>query len=383
MPHTRVVRVAFLLVTIPILAAAQDAASTPASQWHYGAFADGAYLYDVNSPANHLFKDRGTAFYVDAPVLNMAAVSLKKDASDQSRWGMEFTVQGGKDSETFGFSAVAPNLAGSRWLRHLGPTDLSYLAPVGNGLTIQGGIFSSLVGYDSLYRKDNLSYTMPWGADFTPYLMIGVNVSYPFTPKFTGTVFVINDYFHLANPNNVPTSGGQAAYKVSEHTTVKETAMYGPHQADTALEFWRFLSDTIAEWKTDRFTTALEYQVSEEKVARSGSPRALWMSSQLPLHWSPRGPVSLTVRPEVAWDRNGRWTGEPQFVKAITSTFEYRVPYRAAKAVVRLEHRYDNSHGTGGGFFNDGFLPSGVPGLKPSQHLFVAAIILTLEGSHR
>ena len=378
-------RFVFALPICAALLAAQDtpAPSAPAPPWHYGAFADGAYLYDFNSPANHLFRDRGTGFYVDAPVLNMAAVYLKKDASEQSRWGMELTFQAGKDSEVFGFSSVEPNLPGSKWLRHLGPTDLSYLAPVGKGLTIQGGIFSSLIGYDSLYRKDNLSYTMPWGADYTPYLMLGVNASYPFTPKLTGTVFVVNDYFHLANPNNTPSSGGQVAYKATDHTTLKETAMYGPHQSDTALEFWRFLSDTIAEWKTDRYITAFEFQVSEEKVAMPAHPRALWLSSQLPLHWSPRGPVAVTVRPEFAWDRNGRWTGDPQFVKAIAETFEYRIPYRAAKAVIRLEHRYDNSHGAGGGFFDDGYVAIGALKRKAGQHLFVAGLIVTVEGSHK
>ncbi len=85
---------------------------------------------------------------------------------------MEFTLQGGQDSRIFGFSATAPNLLGSEWLRHLGPTDVSYFAPVGKGLTVQAGIFSSFIGYDSLYAKDNFNYTRPWGADFTPYLMM-------------------------------------------------------------------------------------------------------------------------------------------------------------------------------------------------------------------
>jgi hypothetical protein len=354
-------------------------AAAPAPLWHFLAFADGAYIVDFNFPANHLFRNRGTTAYVNEPVLNMSAAYLHKDTSEQSRWGMDLTLQAGKDSEAFGFSPVAPNLAGSRWLRHLGPTNVSYLSPVGRGLTIQGGIFNSFIGYDSLYSKDNLNYTRPWGADFTPYLMMGVNASYPFTSKLTAALFVISDYFHLAHPNNVPSSGGQVAYKANAHTTLKQTVLYGPHQADTSLEFWRFLSDSIAEWKTERFTTAFEYQVGTEGVAVPGSPRALWSASQLPIHWNPPGPFSATVRPEFAWDRDGRWTGSQQFIKAITSTLEYRVPYRHASAIFRIEHRYDNSHGTGGGFWRGDYLPTGVPALTPSQHLLAFALILTWE----
>ena len=113
----------------------------------------------------------------------MAGAYLKKKASELSRWGAEVLVQGGKDEEIFGFSATAPNLAGADVLGHFGLANVSYLAPVGTGLTIQGGIFASFIGYDSLYAKDNMNYTRPWGADFTPYLMTGVNASYAVSDK--------------------------------------------------------------------------------------------------------------------------------------------------------------------------------------------------------
>jgi hypothetical protein len=358
------------------------AAAAPSEpQWQYGGFIDAAYLWDSNDPSNHLFRSRGTAYKVDEPILNMTAAYARKTAVESSRWGFEVTVQGGQDTRVFGFSATAPNLAGSDFLRHLGPTDVSYLAPVGDGLTLQAGIFSSFIGYDSLYAKDNLNYTRPWGADFTPYLMMGINASYPFSQKLTGTVFLVNDYFHLADPNSVPSSGAQLAYKASEHTTVKQTLLWGPHQSNTALEYWRFLSDSIVEWKTDRITTAFEYHVGEEKVTVPGTPRALWMAGQLPVHWVFNKHWSVTVRPEVYWDRDGRLTGFSQTVKANTTTLEYRIPYRQAAALVRLEHRVDDSRGPGGGFFNDGQVQPGVVGLKPTQHLLVLGVILTYDAS--
>jgi hypothetical protein len=358
--------------------------ASPVTIWQYGGFVDAGYLHDFNDPANHLFRSRGTTFHVNEVDLNMTALYLRKVASEGSRWGTEVTLQAGSDSEVFGFSATAPNLDGARWLRHLGPTDVSYLAPVGKGLTIQSGIFSSFIGYDSLYAKDNFNYTRPWGADFTPYLMLGVNAQYPLTTKLAATVFVINDYFHLAHPNNIPSLGGQIASKPTEHLTLKQAVLYGPHQSNTELEFWRFLSDSIAEWKRDPATIAFEYQISEEKVATAGNPRALWMSAQLPVHWIFDKHWSATVRPEVAWDRNGRWTGFSQTVKAVTSTIEYRIPYRAASAIIRLEHRRDDSRGPGGGFFNDGVVGPGGPGLTPAQHLLGLGVIVTFDSSfHR
>lgn len=356
-------------------------ADTASSELQYGGFVDGGYLYDSNDPANHLFRSRGTTFHVNETDLNMAAVYLRKAASGSSRWGTELTLQAGKDSEVFGFSATAPNLEGAKWLRHLGPTDVSYLAPLGKGLTIQAGIFNSFIGYDSLYAKDNFNYTRPWGADFTPYLMMGVNAQYPFTNKLTGTVFVLSGYFHLAHANNVPSSGGQLAYKATEHLNLKQTMLYGPHQSDTSLEFWRFLSDSIAEWKGKRFTGAFEYIAGEEKVASAGNPRAWWMSGQMPLHWVLGKGFSATLRPEVFWDSDGRVTGFRQTVKGNTTTLEYRIPYRHATAIFRLEHRIDDSRGRDGGFFTDGNLPAGIPRLTPTQNLLAISVILTFDSS--
>jgi hypothetical protein len=347
--------------------------------WQYGGFVDVGYLLDFNHPANKIFRSRGAAWHVDDLHLNVAGAYLKKQASEESRWGVELTAQAGKDAEVFGFSATAPNIGGYKFLRHLGPTNVSYLAPVGKGLTVQGGIFSSLIGYDSLYAKDNFAYTRPWGADVTPYLMLGVNASYPFTEKLTGTVFVVNGYWHLANANRVPSSGGQLAYQASPRVMVKETVLFGPHQSNTAFTFRRFLSDTIVEHKTDRVTVAFEHITSTERVDAPGRPRALMMSGQLPVHWAINNRWSATVRPEVFWDPDGRWTLARQTVKAVTTTLEYRLPYRWTNTILRLEHRWDDSRGPDGGFFRGAEVRPGVVGLTPTQHLLIFGLMFTFD----
>ena len=350
-------------------------------EWQYGGFVDVGRLTSSTSPSNHLFRNRGTTPRVDEWDVNITGAYLKKVPSESSRAGVELTVQGGHDSEVFGFSATAPNVGGADWLRHFGPTNVSYLAPFGNGLTIQGGIFASLIGYDGLYAKDNFNYTRPWTGDYTPYFMLGVNASYPVTPRLTVTALVVNGYWHLAHANDVPSVGGQLAYKATDRITIKETVLYGPHQADTDLKYWRLFSDTILERKTGLVTAAFEYQLGTEGVATAGDPRALWMAAQAPVKWIVAGPWSIVVRPEFAWDRDGRWIGAPQSVKALTSTVEYRRTVGHARAIVKLEYRVDDSRGVGGGFFAAPDLRPGVPSLTPTQHLFGVGLIFTFDGS--
>jgi hypothetical protein len=209
--------------------------------------------------------------------------------------------------------------------------------------------------------------------------MFGANASYSFNERWTGTVFIINEYFHLQNTNSLPSYGGQVLYKPNSAWSFKETIYYGPDQANTSMEFWRLFSDSIAEWKGGVLTLAVEYQVGTEVLAVPGAPRIFWTAAQLPIHWQIGGPWALTVRPEVYWDRNGRLTGSEQLIRAVTTTVEYRMPYQWTNTIMRLEYRYDESTGPGGGFFKGNEISPGVIGLTPAQHMIIAGLIVTFD----
>lgn len=349
------------------------------SQWRYGGFVDLGYSLDFNFPENHLFRNRGTTPRVNELDFNMGGAYIRKGASEHSRWGAELLVQGGQDSKEFGFGTNLPHVQGSDTLRHFGRANISYLAPVGNGLTLQTGLFNSLIGYESLYAKDNFNYTRSWIADYSPYLMFGANAIYPFNDRWTGAVFVINEYFHLQNANDLPSYGAQAAYKADPSWTMKETLYYGPDQSNTSLEFWRFFSDTIVEWKGKAVTIAGQYQVGTQKNATAlGNPRLMYMGAALHMRWHIKKPWFVALRPEVYSDPNGLMTGSDQFIWAVTGTAEYRFPYKGVNSIFRLEFRHDNSTGPGGGFFKGG---GNI--LTPSQNLLIFSVIWTFDSPCR
>jgi hypothetical protein len=72
------------------------------------------------------------------------------------------------------------------------------------------------------------------------------------------------------------------------------------------------------------------------------------------------GRWSVAVRPEVYWDPQGRMTEHEQLIWANTSTLEYKRHLGRQLIIVRLEHRYDRSTGSQGGFFSQGFPLTGV-----------------------
>jgi len=365
--------------TAPVSGSA-NSTETVTTDWHYGAYLDVSYIVNFNFPDNDLWRSRSTASHHNKVAPNMALAYVRKDATESSRWGMELGVQGGYDSKEFAFLPGGKNVDGADVLRHLHRANASYLAPVGKGLTITAGLFNSLLGYESLYAKDNANYTRSWMADYTPYMMFGVNAKYPVNENLTVVAFVINGYAHLSHPNDLPSYGVQWSYTMTPRLTATQTTYWGPDQANSSLEFWRLYGNQILEWKGDDVTIAASYDIGTECIANQpGSPRTFSMSSNMVVRWHIAGPWSVALRPEFYWDRNGRWTGSEQFVKAITSTVEYRFPYRWTNTMVRFEYRYDESTGVGGGFFKNGEISPGVLRLAPSQHLFLVGVLLTFD----
>jgi hypothetical protein len=143
------------------------------------------------------------------------------------------------------------------------------------------------------------------------------------------------------------------------------------------------LQEKLAEFAEAPGASALTlfcgYIYSGERIDAPGGPDALMMAGQMPVHWALNKRWSATIRPEVFWDRDGWWTLARQTVKAFTTTLEYRIPYRQANAILRLEHRYDDSRGRDGGFFRGGEVLPGVLGLTPTQHLLTFGLIFTFD----
>ena len=345
--------------------------------WHYGAYLDVSYDLNFNFPDNHRWRSRTTTNHTNEFAPNMALAYARKDPTSASRWGTEFGLQGGYDTEDFAFLQGEPKVDGHDVWRHFHRANVSYLAPVGGKeLTVTAGLFNSLIGYESLYAKDNYNYTRSWMADNTPYMMFGVKASYPVSDELIATLYVVNSYYHLAHPNDQPSYGVDVEWKATSRLTVTENIYYGPDQANTALEFWRLYSNFNTEWKGDDLILAWSYDFGTENIAtQPGSPRAFVMASALYTQWHIAGPWTVAVRPEFYWDRNGRWTGNQQFVKAITNTVEYKIPYRWTNTILRLEYRYDESTGKQGGFFTNGNFSNGQPRLTPGQNLLIFSLL--------
>ncbi len=361
-----------------------QSSSEPArSLWHYGAYLDLSYPIDFNFPDNRRWRSKVTTQRVNELTPNMVLGYVRKDADELSRWGMEFAVQGGYD-----ITGQVPNASlrhGQAYgdadaLSHFARANVSYLAPVGTGLKLTAGLFNSFIGYESFYAKDNFNYTRSYLPDYSPYFMFGVAAEYQINEALKSAFYVINRYNYLSYPNNLPSYGTQFRWVASSSITLTQNFYYGPDQSNTDLRYWRFFSDSSVQWKRGDVTIALVYDVGTERaIPEAGGQRGFWTGSAIYTHWQFTQRWAAAVRPELYYDPDGIMTGARQFIKAVTTTLEYKLPIAATITRLRMEYRYDDSTGSQGGFFSDGETSSGAIGLVQAQHLLIFAILWSYD----
>ena len=345
--------------------------------WDYGLYLDVGYNANFNDPENNLWRSKGTTFRVNRPEMNLAMGFVSKEATARSRWGMEFGLQAGVDTENLVPQpppASNEPVSNADSLRHLYRANGTYQFPIGNGLPVTAGLINSYIGYESYLAIQNINYTRGYLLDFVPYFMIGVQAGYPVSEPLDISLFAVNGWNYLANPNDLPSFGFQSIWRISPQFTYTQNFYYGPDQEDTSVTYWRFFSDSIIEWKIDRFVLAGAIDFGTEKQADvTGNPRFNWASGALWFGWHVRGPWHVGLRSEFFSDSDGIATGSEQEIYAFTGTLEYALsPVDANTIVFALEYRYDHSSGAEGGFFK-----GDTNRLVADQHQVLIAVMWT------
>jgi hypothetical protein len=345
------------------------------SLWHYGAYLDVNYAPDLSTPRSVPFRDKLTTNRLNQVSPDLGMVYLNKATSTDSPWGFELSGQAGYD--TNGQLPSTMPLVGANVLRYFSRANVSYQTEIGNGLKFNGGLMNSFIGYESFYAKDNINYTRAWGSDYSPYFLIGVGASYPVNDKIDTGFYIVSDYNYLQEVNTQPKYATQFTYRINDHLKWMENAFVGPEQTNTAFQYWRGFLNSMLEWSQDNWTLAYVLDGGSQRTMAANRVQDLYVASAVYGRWNFDGPWTLGVRPEIYYDPNGLQTGNIQFIKAISTTLEYRFNEAGFTNRVRLEYRYDNSTGTQGGFYG----PSGIDGpLIEGQSLIYLVLMMSYDG---
>ena len=226
--------------------------------------------------------------------------------------------------------------AGVEVVKHFQQAYVSYLAPVGSGLSFDVGKFVTQHGAEVIEAKDNWNYSrsllFAWAI---PYYHMGARVGYTPNDKVTLGATVNNGWNNVQDNNPQKTYGVQAVIKPIPSVSIVQNYMGGPEQPDNG-EDWRHLADTtIMYTANDKFSVMGNYDYGRDRVAGetvTWQGVALYAKGQLTPYFA------LVPRYEYFNDEDGFTTAAAQKLQEFTLTAELK---HSQGLIMRLEYRRD------------------------------------------
>lgn len=318
--------------------AGQDPAPAPAaapSFWQsieFNGFVDGYYEWAFNKSPLQL---RNFDINHNSFSLNYAEVALIKAASDTSRAG--FRVDFGAGDTATLVNAFEPG--GADYLKYVQQAYISYLAPVGKGLTIDFGKFVTPHGAEVIESKDNYNYSR--GLLFAlaiPYYHTGARLGYTVNDKVSVTGYLVNGWNSVKDNNGDKTVGIGLATKPTAKLSVNGTYMVGKEQAADANGGVRSLFDVVASYAaTDKLSVIANFDYGHDSVDDAAVD---WYGLALGAKYQANDKWAFSPRYEIFKDSDGLATGVAQTVQEITLTGEYKA---VGGLIARFEFRNDFS----------------------------------------
>jgi hypothetical protein len=296
----------------------------------YG-FVDGYYLWAFNesNPQLRNFDVQHNAF-----TLNYAEIALAKPVSESSRGGFRVDFGAGETANLV--NAFEPG--GTDYLKYVQQAYVSYLAPVGKGLTIDFGKFVTPAGAELIESKDNFNYSR--GLLFAlaiPYYHTGFRVGYTVNDQVSVTGFLVNGWNNVIENNGDKTVGVSLGLKPNAKTGVFVNYLVGKEFDPADSDGTRNLIDIVGTYAVnDKTSVVANFDYGRDKL----DDDVAWYGVALGLKYQATDKFAFAPRYEWFVDDDGFATGQSQTLQEITLTGEYKA---SGGLITRFEFRTDFS----------------------------------------
>lgn len=310
---------------------------------------DGYYSYNFNNPAGRVNLLRAYDVSHNSFSLNQAALVIERAPNIEAgrRFGARLDLQYGQATETV--QGNAANELRPQTYRPVWQAYGTYVAPVGNGLTVDFGKFASSLGYETNYTKDNPNYSRSYYFNFLPFYHFGFRAKYPVNDKLAVMYHLMNGIQQSEDFNRFKAQ--HVAFILTPTKRVNWQVNYyaGREQRDVVANLnptfptiptqpglptsiispspkGRFhVLDTYMTWNaTERLLLAAEADYVINRVERNSPPsRISGGAAYARYQFTPK--FALAGRGEYLSDRGGLFSGVTQALKETTLTAEYRL----------------------------------------------------------
>jgi len=350
---------------------------------------DGYYGYNFNKPIGRINLLRAYDVQSNSFSLNQATIVIERAPKSEAgrRFGARLDLMYGQATETV--QGNAANEPRPQAYRPVWQAFGSYVAPVGEGLTLDFGKFGSSLGYETNYTKDNFNYSRSYYFNFLPFYHFGLRAKYPVNDKVTVMYHLMNGINQTEDFNGFKSQHFALILTPVKRVSWQVNYYVGQEQRDLVPDLnpgfpslptqpgfstnviqpvrngRLHIFDSYATWNvTDKLILAAEgdYVVNREQDI-SAPVHISGGVGYARYQFTPK--FALAGRGEYLSDRGGLFSGVTQALKETTLTSELKF---AEGFLLRVEWRRD--------FSNQPFFLSGTRGLlKKDQNTATLGMI--------
>lgn len=307
---------------------------------------DGYYSYNTNQV--DMFT-QGRAFDVrhNSLSLQMARLGLTKANSLESPLGFQLDIGLG---ETVDRIISVSDAQRNEATKHILQAYVSYVAPIGKGLTLDFGKMYTPVGAEVIDTANNFNYSRGWLFAFGPYYHMGLRAKYAVNDKVAVSGFLFDGWDNMFENNQSRVAGKTAGIQLSLNPTKRfaltQTYLAGPEAPlanvpdISSRDNWRHIADTVATYLVNDKLSLMGNFVTGSDGDNSGN-RGSWTGAAGYLRYAFNDRFAFSPRFEIFHDEKGLRTGTAQTVKGLTLTQEMKL---ASQLVTRFEYRRDVSN---------------------------------------
>lgn len=273
-------------------------------------YADFYYDYFSNQPSAdaqiRVFDQRHNQFQVPMVMFGMAKV-----ATADSRTGFRLDMGFGKGMRAF--HAAEPGDV--EVIENIQEGFISYLAPVGSGLTIDAGKFVTPFGAELTETNLNWNSSRAFLFFAGPYYHSGVRLGYVVSDKVNVGAMVVNGWNNVTENNRGKSVAGMVTFKPTTKLTVANNLIFGAEQPGNDADQRLFNDLIIAYTPNDKLALMVNYDAGKDPGID-----AQWQG--IALYVKARVAPKLYLAPRFEWfdDTDAYATGFSQKYKELTLT---------------------------------------------------------------
>ena len=346
------------LVTTPSSASNKAFSFADGTTLNFGL--DGYYGYNFNHPTGRVNLLRANDPLSDSFSLNQADVIVERtpDLNAGRRFGYRLDLMFGQQTEILQGSTA--NEARPQVYRNIFQAYGSYVLPIGSGLQVDFGKFTSSLGVEGNYAKDQLNYSSSYFYNFLPFYHEGVRATYNVNSKIALQYWLVNGANQTEDFNGFKSQAAILTFKPKSNISWNLNYYEGQEQRDVTALYNPGLPtlptqpglstdpvltrhdgrlqiiDTYATFDLGRgWSTTLEGDYVINRVASNSAPTTVYGGSAY-LHRQMTKTFALNGRFTFLADPGGLFSGVSQDLKEATVTgvfqpmegFQTKVEYR-------------------------------------------------------